>query len=150
MYQRDFRDMTGGALMMLLGAAVAIYAWISYPVGTIREMGPGMFPIALGTLLFFLGALIFVPAFSRNGPKFAALELRPLAAISLAGLAFALTIERFGIIPAVFVMTTLAALGDTRLKWRGMAILGACLAIGAFLIFKTGLDLPVQAFRWPF
>ena len=150
MYQRDFRDMAGGALLMLLGASAAIYAWFQYPVGTVREMGPGMFPVGLGLLLCVLGAIICVPAIARSGPKFPPLEIGPLLAISAAGLVFAFAIERFGIMPAVFVSTIVAAFGDTKLTWRGMLGLGAGLAIVAFLIFKTGLDLPVQAFRWPY
>lgn len=150
MYSRDYRDMLGGALMMLLGVAAGLYAWIKYETGTFREMGPGMFPVGLGIVLFVLGLVILVQAWSRAGPKFPELEIRPLLAISIAGLVFALCIERFGILPAVFLSTVLAACADTKLKWPGTFLLAAGLGITASLIFKVGLDLPVSIIRWPF
>ncbi len=150
MYSRDYRDILGGALMILLGAAAALYAWVKYEVGTVREMGPGMFPVGLGIILVGLGALILIPALSRAGPKFPELETRPLLAISLAGLAFAACIETIGILPAVFVLTIVSAFGDTKLKLRGMLLLAASLGIFAALIFKVALDLPIHILRWPF
>lgn len=56
-FLRFKRDYYAGALMVLLGL-IAANDGTHYPIGTLRQMGPGYFPIALGMLLIVLGMLI--------------------------------------------------------------------------------------------
>ena len=49
------RDVIAGLALMVGGAAYGLTAINSLPLGTLRQMGPGMFPMGLGGLLFLLG-----------------------------------------------------------------------------------------------
>ncbi len=51
------RDYYAGALMLVIGSAVA-WQGFGYNVGSLTRMGPGFFPVALGVLLAALGIAI--------------------------------------------------------------------------------------------
>jgi putative tricarboxylic transport membrane protein len=150
MYRRDYRDIWCGMLLILVGTGAAYHSSTSYELGTVRQMGPGMYPLVLGLILVGLGALLFVPAMFRAGPSIQVSEWRPLVAITAAGTIFGLTIERFGIIPAVIVLTLISVLAGDKLRPIPALLLAIALAVCSMLIFQVGLKLPVKAFGWPF
>jgi hypothetical protein len=150
MLSRDYRDIIGGLILMVIGAGAAIMAWRYYPVGTARRMGPGMYPIGLGSILFFIGCFIFAPAFFRRGEPLPGIEWRQLGMITVSGLVFALTLNRFGIIPSVIALVLVSSFADDKLKWTSALLYGAALALGSWLIFDVALGLPVSAFKTPF
>lgn len=95
--QRDYHDLWGGAVLAATGAAVALYCLGNYDFGSLRQMGPGFFPVVLGVILTLLGVLIALPAWFRAGKAapFAALDaLAVLAAIAV----FAFGLGRLGLI----------------------------------------------------
>lgn len=55
------KDLAGGLLLAITGAAVALRA-THYSLGTLNRMGPGYFPLALGVLLAVCGVLIVINA----------------------------------------------------------------------------------------
>lgn len=142
------RDIIAGVLISGLGLSIAIYADVNYDLGSFRRMGPGMFPFGLGLLLTGLGALVAAPAIFQGGVGF---EVRPRTAIFvLAGVAaFALTIDRFGLLPAIAALTVVASFSESIL--RPLTVLALCVFLAglAFLIFRLGLNLPIELIRWP-
>ena len=145
---KDYRDIFRGAVLVLLGGGAAIHALATLNLGTVAQMGPGMFPAALGALLGALGVAILVPALFRSG-EIPSVDLRSLAAVSASILVFALIVQPFGLIPAVVALTFVASWADSRLSLLGTTILAACLSVGATLIFQIGLGLQFSAFNWP-
>jgi hypothetical protein len=148
MYSRDYRDLIAGGLLIFIGLVAAINAQQSYNLGTLRHMGPGMFPAMLGWLLVGLGALVLLPAFFRGG-TLQKPEIRPLVVVCAAVTTFALTIRWLGIAPSILATTMVACLADSKLGLIGSAILGAILASFAVLIFIYGLGMPLQIVNWP-
>lgn len=144
----DYRDVIGGGLITLAGAAAMFYSLTSYSVGTAARMGPAFFPALVSGLLTICGLFILVPAFFRAGPlpKF---EVRPLFWISLSVLAFALMANSFGLVPAVIAQTILAGLSDRKLSLKRSLILALALSAGATLIFKVGLGVFLPVLAWP-
>jgi hypothetical protein len=55
MLSRDYRDIVGGLLLVVLGLGFSWYAAEHYDLGSLRRMGPGMFPTVLGVALACLG-----------------------------------------------------------------------------------------------
>jgi hypothetical protein len=53
-------------------------------------------------------------------------------------------------VPAVVVLTIGAVLADNKLGVIGTAILAAVLSIIALVIFRFGLSISLEAFKWPF
>ncbi|MFC7556585.1 tripartite tricarboxylate transporter TctB family protein [Pseudoroseomonas wenyumeiae] len=143
---RDYNDIIGGALMMAGGAWFSLYA-MNYNLGTLRRMGPAYFPLCIGLLVMLFGLLLLLPALRRPG-SMPLPEWRPFLAICTAVLAFALTVERFGLVPATFVLTALAALAELRPNLRLTAVLAVALSAIAVAMFTQGLGIPIPAFRW--
>ncbi|MBX3661589.1 MAG: tripartite tricarboxylate transporter TctB family protein [Burkholderiales bacterium] len=147
--QKDGRDLIAGALLIAIGMFCALYAAHHYPLGSVSRMGPGMFPAVLGYVLAALGLLIALPAWFRRG-SLPRPEFRPLFFVLLGTLVFALTVERIGVVPAIFLLTGLSVLADSKLGIIGTLLLAAALSAAAVLIFLFGLGIPIHPFVWPF
>lgn len=149
MYTYNYRDILGGGLLILIGLFVGINALINYDIGTMRHLGPGMFPAWLGFILAGIGGLILVLGLLGPGERIEP-DYRQFVAVILGLVAFAFTVGLFGMIPAVVVLTIGAVLADNKLGIIGTAILAAALSIIALLIFRVGLSITLELFKWPF
>ncbi len=149
MLSRDYKDIVGGALLFVTGATFAWYAAGHYELGTLRRMGPGMFPMGLGVILAVFGVLLAVPAFFRPGVR---PEIRVWSPVFvLAGTAaFALVIRPFGLIPAICAVVIISSFAELKVRPVSLAILCAVLCAIAYGVFRVGLGLALPMFRWPF
>lgn len=148
MYNRDYRDLLGGGLLLLVGILAVVHAMRTLNLGTLQNMGPGMFPTGAGALLSFFGLLIMIPAFFREGQKIHA-DIGSFLLIIASIIAFALVMRPFGLVPAITLMTLIASRADGKLAIARTLVFAVCLSIGALLIFSLGLGLPLNAFDWP-
>jgi len=144
---RDYRDVIGGVILVLIGLGFAAYAFQNYRLGGISRMGPGMFPLALGLILALLGAVLTGQALRRPGDW-------PVADPATAGLvlagivAFGLAIRPLGLIPAICLLVVITTLAEWRIRPVSTLALCAVLSVMAWLIFGLGLGLPVRMFWW--
>ena len=60
---------------------------------------------------------------------------------------FALTADRFGLLPAAFLTVLVASSPDRSLPWWGKLALGAFMALLAWVLFIQALGLPFRAIR---
>lgn len=142
-------DFTGGLALTLLGAATTGYAWVELPIGNVRQMGPGFFPTVIGVLLILIGILIALGSL-KGAEKLPPFELRSALAV-IAGLSgFALTIDRFGLIPSIFVLTLLSSFASRKLRLRTVVVISLVLCLLAWAIFMQGFNMPIRLWRWPF
>lgn len=148
------KDVLGGALLMFMGAAFAIYASVDLNLGSFRRMGPGMFPLILGIVLVCFGMTQLLLGLAARRSEvvnedlsLTRLPVRPLLMVILAVVAFGLTIRFLGLVPAIFVTVVIASFGDVQLRLPGALILAAGLSVLCWLIFIVGLNLPIQTFR---
>jgi len=161
-FSRWTKDHWGGALLVATGAAV-IAAALGYRVGTLRQMGPGFFPLVLGVLLALAGvAQIAATPFARPGP--AAPEAPPPAGAEHAHLAgpvvqwrgwlcivgavaaFVVLGTHGGLVPASFASVFVAALGDRRNTVRDAALLAAVMTAFGVAVFHYGLRVLLPLF----
>jgi hypothetical protein len=145
------RDYYAGALMVLLGL-IAAHDGTHYPMGTLRQMGPGYFPIALGVLLILLGILIAGTAAggerSDEDEVPFHFEWRGWFCI-IAGPALFVFFGRYsGMLPATFACVFVSALGDRENTLKGAAILAAGVTIFGVLLFHYMLKLPMPVLSW--
>lgn len=117
------------------------YMGFQLSLGTIGRIGPGFFPTGLG-LLFLLFALL--ATFERDEVNFPKRGIRALVLISLAILAFALTVERLGLIVGVASVVILTAVAHG--KPNPISIAGATIFLSAlgFLLFVYLLRIPLS------
>lgn len=147
MRNADQKELMGGAILAIAGLAVALHAYTSLPMGTVRQMGPGMFPTALGIIIAVLGCLIFFSARLKSG-SLPMPEFRPLFAIIGGMLLFALTIDRFGLVVAITLLTLVSTRASSKTKLLNLLVLNIFLCVLAILIFKIGFRMPIDIFRW--
>ena len=151
------KDCATGLIYMGVGGA---FAWgaTAYSVGSAARMGPGYFPLILGTLLAILGAVItyksLVPG-PTDGEKIGAWAWKPLFFILAANLVFgvligglpSLGVPAMGMIAAIYILTFVASLGGDEFKWKEVAVLATVLAAMCYFAFIVLLKLQLQA--WP-
>jgi hypothetical protein len=109
-----------------------------------------MFPSLLGYALCVVGALILVPAFYKRGAAAIDFELRSFAFVIGALATFAVTVSRFGIVPAIVAMTLVASAADGRLKPLSVLLLAGALSAVAVGVFHYALGTALVPFRWPY
>lgn len=146
------RDFYAGGLMTLLGAAVTLDS-MTYSLGTLTHMGPGMFPLMLGVTLTFIGVLILGAAMAtplsddeRILPKNK--EWRGWGCILAGPILFIIFGEFFGLVPATFSCVFVSALGDRTSTVKGSAILAAGVTFVGTLLFTYVLKIPFPMFRF--
>lgn len=144
----DKQDLIAGAVLGGFGAFVAIYAAQHYEFGTTASMGPGYFPVVLGSILAALGlAIMLLSARRVPGEAWRApIAMRPLLAVLVAVLVFAALILKLGLVPATVALTLVASLAEPKFRLQRAILLGSSLALLSWLIFKVGLKMPLPAF----
>ena len=144
------KDFLGGGLMLLLGLGAAFQA-SHYELGSLRRMGPGYFPLALGIILAVTGALIMLAGL-RTAPAAAAARLRPewrgWFCICAGVAAFAVLGRYGGLLPATFVSVFIAALGDRKNTPAAAVMLAAAMTLVCLVVFWWLLRIELPLFRW--
>lgn len=132
---------------MAIGAFAIWECW-DYPMGSVTRMGPGYFPFLLGILLFVicLGVLLFEGKLP-DGPDIVRPAFPGLIWIPLAVTAFALLVERAGLVPAICAAVLLSAQADDDLSWKEIAVLAVCTAAVCTIVFIYILGLPLEPLR---
>jgi hypothetical protein len=122
------------------------FAWIGsgYDIGTLTAMGPGFLPVALGSCLALIAAVLL---WLEKPSAFALqLPLRPVLCVSIGLLAWVLLAERVGFVGAGLVQVVFSALALPGQKWRTVAILAVVLIGAAYVLFVALLGMPLPAF----
>jgi Tripartite tricarboxylate transporter TctB family len=146
----------GGSIV----AVMALVAWTSaqgLDFGTLAEIGPGLFPVALAVILLVLSlCLVGFGVFKRTEtfdvPN--ATAWRSLLAILAALVAFALTIKGTGFTPALGVTgaTPLAILtagfASSETRWRDLLLFAIVLTAFCAGLFRFLLGLPLPLAPW--
>jgi len=145
------RDFYAGSVMTLFGLAVALDS-MTYTLGTLTHMGPGMFPLMLGITLTFVGMLItgtalFTPLSNNENILPRQKEWRGWFCILAGPILFIVLGEFFGLVPATFACVFVPALGDRTATLKGSAILAAGVTFFGVLLFVYVLKIPFPMFR---
>ncbi|GGM12545.1 membrane protein [Pseudooceanicola nanhaiensis] len=140
-------DVIAGLVTIGVGIFILTEAF-DYRLGTLTRMGPGYFPMLLGVIMCLLGCILVL--FSEpDAPQGATADRtvkRGVILVTVAFLAFALLIERVGMVPSVTVAVFLSALSNRSTSWLTAAILAVGTAAACWLIFSLLLGLQMKAF----
>jgi len=156
---RNRKDVAAGLLFAAIGLATAVVA-SEYPLGTMRSIGPGYFPIMIGVLLALLGAGVAYQGLSFSAmdpagePAAAGAEeeddgiaVRPLIMITLAVIAFGVTVRPLGLAVATVALVTLASLAGREYRLLNIVLLSVGLIALSWMTFIYLLGLPMTL--WP-
>lgn len=142
--QRSVKDILSGSVFVGFGLAFALGA-SSYTIGSAARMGPGFYPLIVGSLLVVLGVFIVV----RSGRESDAEPLttpawRALAFIIGAVMIFGLTARGLGLVPSIFITSSLSALASQRTTVPAALGFGLLLTALSVAIFVVALRLNLQ------
>lgn len=143
------KDVLSG-LMFMGFALLGLFLSRDYPIGTTLRMGTGYVPRLLCWILFGLGAVIFFQGLRvidrlREDDPVRLARVAVLIPGSL--LAFALTINRFGVVVATCALVGIGSMAGRDMRvWEvaAVAVVLTALTIGIF-VWGLGLTIPV----WP-
>jgi hypothetical protein len=141
------RDLIGGGLTILVGLAV-IYESSHYPMGSLLRMGPGFFPTVLGTALIVLGGLLTLQGLRGGTSAATGFLLRPVIMIPLGMAAFALLLERMGLVPATLALVFLSSLSEPIFRPARSLLLSLGLLAMVYIVFVLILRLQIPVLRW--
>lgn len=142
---RNIKDFAAGILFISFGGFVLIVAR-SYKMGTAVQMGPGYFPILLGSLLVFLGLITVVRGLWTDGEAIGSIAPRPLLLIIGSVIAFAFLIQPLGLVLTILALVFISSLGNFEFKLLDTFILFLVLGVVTVVIFVYGLRLPFNLF----
>jgi hypothetical protein len=126
---------------------IAHYIASDLPMGRLVRMGPGYLPIVLCYLLGGIGLIIAARGFTIDGPKLEAWAWRPLIALIASLIAFALLLDRAGLVLAIVTTTVIASSAAAPFRPVTSLILGVALSFMSTVLFVWLLGLPLMI--WP-
>ncbi|CAN7703664.1 tripartite tricarboxylate transporter TctB family protein [Caballeronia sp. LjRoot31] len=145
------RDYFAGGLMFLLGLGASAQG-ASYTIGTLTDMGPGFFPVALGTILMLAGISIVMVTKLSAAPRDDGVRPAPEWAAwgcILAGIAAFVILGKYGgLVPATCAVVFISALGDRQNTWKSAFVLAAAMGVIAVVVFWWALQLQFPLFSW--
>ena len=142
---RNGKDFYAGLFFFFIGM-VTVFEARSYSVGTVRNMGPGYFPVILGYLLLMIGGGTAVRGIWSKGEGIQIRSIRPLLMVSGAVLSFAFLLAPAGLLLAIFALVFISCLGSQEFRIRDVVILFFVLAAIATCLFVYALGLPYHLF----
>ena len=144
---KSSKDFATGLLFLAIGLG-AYYIGSTYNMGTAQRPGTGVLPRILAWCLMGSGVLLAIQAMLQEGPKLDAWAWRPLIMITLATIAFAFLIDSAGLVVAMLVSMTLAALGTHETRWAEFAMFSMLMLAIGIGIFIFGLGMPIKVLPW--
>lgn len=142
------RDFALG-LLVLAFAILGLWQASTLPMGNAAEMQAGYFPRGVFGLLLLLGALCVARGLRRSAPAAEPQSgwMRAAAAVSLAVIVFALTLEKLGLVAAAALLCLIASTASAASRPLESLALALALAAGSALLFVVvlGVAMPI----WP-
>lgn len=142
------REFCSGIVLSGVGVAYTSYALMRYPLGTLNQMGPGMFPVMAGSVLSILGVAVLINSVLHSGSRIS-VDWGPFAYVIGGLVVFAVTLPLIGFIPAIAAMTIVVTFWNTAASARAKALLVILLPALAYVIFFWGLNVRMTPFRMP-
>ena len=147
----------GGALVVVM----ALVAWASargLEFGSLAEIGPGLFPVALAVLLLALSlVLVGIGALQGSGEDLVVPgkeALRAVVGIVAALVVFSFTIRGSGFMPALGVTGAtplailIAGVASRETRWLDLVVFALVLTTFCAVLFRFLLGLPLPLAPW--
>ncbi|KJS69028.1 MAG: tripartite tricarboxylate transporter TctB family protein [Serpentinimonas sp.] len=150
MLNKDLQDLIGGLAMLAIGTFAALYAWQNLDIGALSRMGPGFFPLVLGSMLAVLGLLIALPALFRPGSGPLGIDFKALFFVTLALLLFAFLLRPLGVLltSMVMVLVSTLPLSLSTVGWKTRILTALGVAAVTWVVFILGLGMNLPTWPW--
>ena len=140
---RNPRDFWAGAIYLAL-AAVVLWIGRNYSLGSSARMGPGYFPVVLGSILAVFGIVSVGRSLLRPGESISAFAFRPLVLVLGSVALFGLLLDRAGVLIALPCLIVVSALASRQSRIDVTSV-SALVGLVAFcvVVFVKGLGVPM-------
>ena len=132
---------SAGTMFLGAGGFAALYAYATLPMGSAFRMGPGFFPVVVGSLLAVLGATILVQGLREQAEPGEPFPWRAVLVIPAALVAFGLMMRPFGLPVALFVTCFAAAFASRLMTAAKAAAIALGMTVLCVVLFGFILDL---------
>ncbi len=154
---RSTQDLAAGVFMMLL-AGLALVLSSDLPIGTLRQLGPGMLPRAFAVICAGLGLMLALASLRFDGEKLAGWSWRGVLFVLGGAVLFGLTIRGFdlgpikvpqlGLIVSGPLVVLVAGCAAEDVRWKELIIFAVAMTTFCALLFKYALSLPIPLAPW--
>ena len=128
------QDAVSGLMFLAVAIYVSVSTLLGLDVGSMAEMGPGFFPLALSIILGVIGVLVLLSARPDEDDQLP-VNWRAVVLIGGAPIAFGLTVRTLGLVG-------MATAASTRIKPLCAVIIIAGVTIFCVAVFKYGIGVP--------
>lgn len=142
------RELAAGASLVAL-AALALWSGSELATGSLRAMGPGLLPKAVAVLVGVAGLGIAVGGLVREGEPLGRWPWRGPLFVSLAVLAFAVSIRTVGLALAGPLVYVIGGVASPEGRLRELVIAGLVLTALCVALFRFALGLPIPILILP-
>ena len=130
---------------LLLAGVGVVALWIGPPYLLQRAQPSGAEALRIfSAILVSIGLGVWVRAVFYNGSGLQNWAWRPVIMVPLATVAFALLVDRYGLVAAMLASMTLVAIGTPETRWGEYAVFTAIMLAIGIAIFIWGLGMPIQ------
>lgn len=138
------KDFFAAVFFIFIGVAVLVIAQ-NYDYGSARRMGPGYFPVWLGSLLLVFAAILLLRSFFGERDPMDDMAPKPVILILGGALLFGLMLRPVGLPAALIAMVLLGAAGAKKTKPLPALLLAVGLALFSYIVFVRlmGQPLPI-------
>jgi hypothetical protein len=129
--------------------AFVLWATEDLGLGTVKFMGPGMFPRTLALLLGASGVVLIGHALLRDGEQLARWSLRGPVLVNAGIILFALTIRPFGLAVAGMLALVVSGFATAEARPREVFVFAAAVTLGCIVLFRYMLDIAIPVLIVP-
>lgn len=126
-----------------------LWAVSNLSMGTVKFMGPAMFPRVLAVMIGASGVVLIVLSLLRDGAALEKWSFRGTILVTVAIVLFALTIREFGLAVAGFLALFVSGFATPEARPRETLIFSVALTAGCIILFRYLLDLAVPVLIIP-
>ncbi len=137
----------GAAVLLGLIGVFVIWHGSDYPLGSLRRMGPGFYPVMVGSVLLLFSVLLVLEVAHSEKEKDFWIP-RPVLTIGAGFIAFAALLERAGLVPATLAMVILVSLAEKPTRPVAIIATAVGLSVLGVVVFLYGFGIPVPAIQW--
>lgn len=144
--QFNNKDLASGGIFVLIGGFFAGNALINLRMGSATSMGPGYFPIILGSVLIALGIAIALNGRDTENDAIGDVPWRGIFLIIGSIAFFGAVVRDLGFGPTLFLSIFASAMASNQLSWKHATLLAGFLAGFSIVVFIYALGLPYPIF----
>lgn len=129
--------------------AFVLWAIADLSIGTVKFMGPAMFPRSLAILLGIGGVILIADSLLREGAWLADWSLRGPVMVTAGIILFALTVRHFGLAVAGMLALVVSGFATKEARPREVVVFAVALTLGCIVLFRYLLDMSMPVLIVP-